>query len=234
MQSSMLVVALLVACATFAPAAASSKRADMRGPSRQYDYSAPAPRPRRRRVPVPSEHDLLDVREPPAVEDSYMSSAPDRASVDDATTLWIRTVTSGLPDAPQRVARLYARDAILWGTVSDEVRTTTDQILQYFEHFARVPGLRLIPESLRSSVQIYGNVALSSGYYSFSCSPKTPNGPPKIIHGRYTFVYRRLPTPREDGVEWEIVNHHSSTIPTPPADLGKTSGSAASSISVVA
>ena len=226
-QTSKLSKFLLIVCNTYTnitPTSASLKNVDIRRRSRHYHHSVPVKHSGYRRTSMFMDNEFIELRLPSDMKNSYMSSIPDRASVDEATILWIETVTSGLLDAPERVTRLYARDAILWGTVSDEVRTSPIQILKYFEHFARVPGLRLIPESLRSCVQIYGNIALSSGYYSFSCSPKNPNGPPKIICGRYTFVYRRLPTPREDGLVWEIVNHHSSIIPTPPSDLSNTNG----------
>ena len=234
-QKSKLAKVVFVACATnsnFTHVIASSKLTNLRGRSHQYNYSVPVRHSARRYSATLTDNKFKDFRTLSDVKESY--SVPDRTSVDDATIIWIETVTSGLIDAPQRVTRLYSRDAILWGTVSDQVRTTSDQILNYFEHFARVPGIRLIPESLRSCVQIYGNIALSSGYYSFSCSPKNPNGPPRIIHGRYSFVYRRLHTPREDGLMWEIVNHHSSIIPNPPPDLSNTNECRAGSILTIA
>ncbi len=233
-QKSKLTKFMIIFYSTCSRVIASSKNMDIRRRSRHYHHSVPVKHSTYRRTPMLTDNDLINFTRPSAMKHSYTSSVPERASVDDATILWIETVTSGLLDAPERVTRLYARDAILWGTVSDEVRTTPEKILKYFEHFARVPGLRLIPESLRSCVQIYGNIALSSGYYSFSCSSKNPNGPPKIIHGRYTFVYRRLHTPREDGVVWEIVNHHSSIIPIPPSDLTNTNGCTAGSVLMIA
>lgn len=41
-------------------------------------------------------------------------------------------MTSGAKDTPRKTADLYAKDATLWGTVSEEVRDTPEQIYAYF------------------------------------------------------------------------------------------------------
>lgn len=46
--------------------------------------------------------------------------------------VWKETVTSGTYDAPKKTAALYAEDGVLWGTVSEEVRDTPEQIYAYF------------------------------------------------------------------------------------------------------
>lgn len=48
------------------------------------------------------------------------------------TVVWKDTVTLGTPDAPTKTCALYASDAVLWGTVSEEVRETPEQIYDYF------------------------------------------------------------------------------------------------------
>lgn len=48
------------------------------------------------------------------------------------TIVWKDTVTLGTEDAPKKTAALYAPDAVLWGTVSEEVRETPEQIYDYF------------------------------------------------------------------------------------------------------
>ena len=48
------------------------------------------------------------------------------------TAVWKDTVTMGKADTPRKVADLYAPDATLWGTVSEEVRDTPEQIYAYF------------------------------------------------------------------------------------------------------
>lgn len=46
--------------------------------------------------------------------------------------MWKDTVTMGKEDTPRKVADLYAPDATLWGTVSEEVRDSPEQIYAYF------------------------------------------------------------------------------------------------------
>lgn len=48
------------------------------------------------------------------------------------TIVWKETVTEGEKDTPRKTADLYAKDAVLWGTVSEEVRETPEQIYDYF------------------------------------------------------------------------------------------------------
>lgn len=38
----------------------------------------------------------------------------------------------GTQDAPKKTAALYALDGVLWGTVSEEVRDTPQEIYNYF------------------------------------------------------------------------------------------------------
>ena len=57
---------------------------------------------------------------------------PDRKGVEKTTVRWKDTVTLGTPDASRRTADLYALDAVLWGTVSEEVRDTPAEIYDYF------------------------------------------------------------------------------------------------------
>lgn len=56
----------------------------------------------------------------------------DRKNVELTTVRWKDTVTLGTSDAPKKTAGLYASDGILWGTVSEEVRDTPQEIYDYF------------------------------------------------------------------------------------------------------
>lgn len=56
----------------------------------------------------------------------------DRNGVEATTVRWKDTVTMGTPDAPRKTADLYAMDGVLWGTVSEEVRDTPEEIYDYF------------------------------------------------------------------------------------------------------
>lgn len=73
-----------------------------------------------------------------------LSWRADKIAVAATTTSWTHTVALGTYDAPRKTADLYAKDAILWGTevcgpdddlwgtVSETVRDTPEQIYAYF------------------------------------------------------------------------------------------------------
>jgi uncharacterized protein (TIGR02246 family) len=120
-----------------------------------------------------------------------------------ATAEWAETFNTR---DPVRIAALYAPDAVFWGTVSPTIRTTAEQILEYFVSSAkRRPTLRM---SLgEQHVRVYGDTAFNSGYYT---SRYVQDGQEIVTPMRFTFAYRM-----QDG-RWMIVNHHSSRIPAAP------------------
>lgn len=113
---------------------------------------------------------------------------------------WIQAVTTTDPDT---VVKLYAKDAVFWGTVSPFLRTTPEGTKDYFEHFMRFEHLNAI--YYKPMVRVYDNIAINSGYYTFFYEK---DGKMMSIPARYTFVYRK----NGDG-EWEIIDHHSSAVP---------------------
>ncbi|CAM9356947.1 unnamed protein product [Scytosiphon promiscuus] len=137
----------------------------------------------------------------------------DRRGVEQTTIRWKDTVTMGTPDAPRKTANLYALDGVLWGTVSEEVRDTPEEIYDYFDYFARLPKLRL-SEFTPVSVRVYGDFATQAGTYTFAWSGE--DGAPKEKRARFSFTFRRDP---ESPTAWTIVEHHSSSMPTSPAQL---------------
>jgi len=125
------------------------------------------------------------------------------AQVAAATAEWISTFNTR--DAT-RISALYAPDAILWGTVSQTIRTTPGEILDYFEESsARRPNLRMTLGEYH--VRLYGDIAINSGYYS---SRNPVEGKDVMVPMRFTFTYRR------QGDRWMIVNHHSSRFASTP------------------
>ena len=125
------------------------------------------------------------------------------AQVAAATTEWITTFNTR---DPVRISALYARDAILWGTVSKTIRTTPEEILEYFEESsAKRPNLRMFLGEYH--VRLYGDIATNSGYYT---SRNPVDGQEVVIPMRFTFTYRR------EGDRWMIVNHHSSRFAAAP------------------
>lgn len=125
------------------------------------------------------------------------------AQVAAATAEWISTFNTR--DAA-RISALYAPDAILWGTVSQTIRTTPSEILEYFEESsAKRPYLRMTLGEYH--VRLYGDIAINSGYYS---SRNPVEGKDVVIPMRFTFTYRK------QGDRWMIVNHHSSRFASTP------------------
>ncbi len=125
-----------------------------------------------------------------------------RAQVAAATAEWISTFNTR--DA-KRIAALYAPDGILWGTVSKTIRTTPEEILEYFqESAANRPQLRMFLGE--HHVRLFGDIATNSGYYT---SRNPVDGKEVVTPLRFSFTYRR------EGGRWVIVNHHSSRFAGP-------------------
>ncbi|MEX0173035.1 SgcJ/EcaC family oxidoreductase [Streptomyces sp. LMG1-1-1.1] len=105
---------------------------------------------------------------------------------------------------PEKVADLYADDAVLLPTASPRIRTNHAEIADYFEHFLQKKPRG---EKVRSVIHVLdGNSALDAGVYRFHLTdPET--GVTKAVDARYTYEYEK-----RDG-SWLIVNHHSSVLP---------------------
>ncbi len=125
----------------------------------------------------------------------------DAASVLEAFEQWIEAVTSG---EPQKVTKLYDKEAVFWGTVSPYIRNSPEETLHYFKIFMQFEQLQAIYH--HPHIRVYGDIAVNSGYYTFFYER---NGQMHSIPARYTFVYRR------EGNAWLIIDHHSSAMPAP-------------------
>ena len=99
---------------------------------------------------------------------------------------------------PKQVAALYAADAILLPTVSNQVRHNHAEIEDYFAHFLAKGPQGVINES---NVRIFGDIAINSGVYTFTFKDGVS------VQARFTYVYRW------DGQGWLITEHHSSAMP---------------------
>lgn len=105
-----------------------------------------------------------------------------------------------------KAASLYDSDAILWGTVSPTIITTSSGVRQYFERAcATSPQPKVVLGDQR--VRVYGDTAINSGTYTFTIFV---GGQPRQNPARFSFTYRK-----KDG-QWVILDHHSSAIPAPP------------------
>ncbi|MEV7579343.1 SgcJ/EcaC family oxidoreductase [Streptomyces erythrochromogenes] len=114
---------------------------------------------------------------------------------------WNKALQTG---DPRKVADLYARDAVLLPTVSNEIRTDRAEIVDYFEHFLRN---KPVGTKIETRVNVLdGDSAIDTGVYAFTLTdPKT--GAKSTVKARYTYAYEK-----RNGT-WLIVNHHSSKMP---------------------
>lgn len=100
------------------------------------------------------------------------------------------------------VSMLYAHDAVLLATLSNEVRPNHEKIEDYFVHFLeKKPQGRIDSRS----ISIGCNTASDTGLYTFTLHEK--NGKIKEVPARYSFVYEY------DDDQWLIEHHHSSLMP---------------------
>ncbi|CAN0262222.1 unnamed protein product [Scytosiphon promiscuus] len=154
---------------------------------------------------------------PTVISPAMKKPKTDQKDVAATTVVWKDTVTSGAKDTPRKTADLYAKDATLWGTVSEEVRDTPEQIYAYFDYFARLPKLRLM-EYTPVAVRVYGEFAVQAGTYTFAWQGE--DGETIEKRARFSFTFRRDPSSPQ---KWVIVEHHSSSMPTAPAGLKRAS-----------
>ncbi|MER5215738.1 SgcJ/EcaC family oxidoreductase [Streptomyces sp. NPDC002838] len=125
------------------------------------------------------------------------------------TTKQVATVFDGWNAAlqtgdPEKVADLYAKDAVLLPTLSNKVRGDRAGIVDYFEHFlANKP----VGKKIESHINVLdGDSAIDAGVYEFTLTDHD-TGKKNVVQARYTYEYEK-----RDG-KWLIVNHHSSAMP---------------------
>lgn len=119
----------------------------------------------------------------------------DNADIEQLFDRWNDSLRSG--DA-HKVADNYVSDAVLLPTVSNKVRLTDAERVDYFEHFLeKKPEGKIDTRTIRLGC----NKAIDTGTYTFTFADKTE------VSARYTFTYVW------DGEEWKITSHHSSAMP---------------------
>jgi uncharacterized protein (TIGR02246 family) len=128
------------------------------------------------------------------------SAKPTKAQIAELFVRWNDTLATG--DA-EKVADLYAPDAVLLPTVSPKIRTTHEEIVDYFEHFLlRKP----VGEKVRTVIDVLDeDNAIDTGIYRFTLTGQ--DGTRTEVEARYTYVYEKI------GDRWLIINHHSSVLP---------------------
>ena len=108
---------------------------------------------------------------------------------------WNNSLQTG--DA-HKVAENYLSDAVLLPTLSNKVRKSDAERVDYFEHFLeKKPVGKIESRTIRTGC----NKATDSGVYTFTFADKSS------VKARYTFTYVW------DGKAWKISSHHSSAMP---------------------
>ena len=121
-------------------------------------------------------------------------------NMNNALKTWIDLVS--IQDM-EGVVNLYADDALLLGTFSDEIRIGENKIREYFEYFLSQKPKALIVESNKQVIN--DNSFIINGFYDFEVD--STNGDRKTIHARFTFVFEK----QNDA--FKILSHHSSVMP---------------------
>ena len=134
-----------------------------------------------------------------AAEAAKQDEKPAPAQIQALFADWNTALATG---DPQKVADRYAPNAVLLPTVSNQVRSTRAEIVDYFEHFLQSKPSGTILDSHVAVLD--ADDAIDAGTYRFAL---TKDGKPTTVDARYTFVYEKI-----DG-KWLIVNHHSSAMP---------------------
>ena len=101
------------------------------------------------------------------------------------------------------IVRLYADEAVLWGTFSDIIRDSSKLIEEYFGKLLEKDNLRVEWDTVHS--QTYNGFHLYSGTYEFSYTASKR----VTLPARFTFAIGH----DKDGV-FRILAHHSSLIPS--------------------
>ena len=120
-----------------------------------------------------------------------------------ATVTWGQTLGRNDPD---EMVRLYAPDAVLWGTLSPTLRADRDAMRDYFvTAFKTLPSLKVtFGDQL---IRVYGSTAVNTGYYTFTY---LRDGQTATLPARYSFTFVK------NADKWIIVDHHSSAMPNAP------------------
>jgi len=102
-----------------------------------------------------------------------------------------------------RVVEQYAPDAVLWGTFAQEIITTREGLVEYFDRaFQTQPRPTVELQSV--SVQVLDGFAVASGAYLLRFAV---NDHVQSMPARFTFALSN----KVD--HWTIVSHHSSAMP---------------------
>ena len=119
----------------------------------------------------------------------------------------VRAWEEAFDDKPNRanLYKLYAKDAVLWGTSRREPAQGHEAIRRYFARSSTKGRALTLKYEKPMLIRVDGDTAVNSGRYVASFKNKAGETIQRAL--RYTITYRRI-----DG-EWQIVAHHSSRMP---------------------
>lgn len=102
----------------------------------------------------------------------------------------------------ENLVQLYDPCAVLLPTLAENMIKNQEDRWAYFTMLMQNPNLNV--EVNESHVRIVSDIAINSGFYTFSFDK---DGNRMEIPSRFTFIYKKKPT------GWMIIDHHSSQIP---------------------
>lgn len=135
----------------------------------------------------------------PAATPAAAPALPSEQEIAALFPVWNAALATG---DPEKVADLYAPEAVLLPTVSNQVRTDRDAIADYFVKFLKSKPQGKIDQEHIDVLD--ADTAVNTGVYTFSL---TQDGRPQEVQARFTYVYELI------GGKWLIANHHSSAMP---------------------
>ena len=118
------------------------------------------------------------------------------AEIEGLFTKWNKALVSGDPD---KIVRLYATNAILLPTLSKKPRVNHSEIRDYFANTFMPCG----PSGpiVKAYARLFTDIAIFSGIFAFDFRNQS------TAQIRKSFVYQWT------GLEWLIIEHHSSLMP---------------------
>lgn len=130
--------------------------------------------------------------------------ADDKADVTAAMEAWKSGLSEACSKDASHILPLYAEDGVLWGTISQTIRSDKAGLTDYFVTACKkLPKLSV--EFKDPLIRVYGgDTAINSGYYTFSYEK---DGQMVQLPARYSFTYVKT------GGKWLIADHHSSAMP---------------------
>lgn len=121
-----------------------------------------------------------------------------KASEQDVASLFTKWNDSLATGDSKKVSDLYVSDAVLLPTLSNQVRLTDQERINYFNDFMKKGPQGKIDSR---TIRIGCNKAIDTGVYTFTFKDNSN------VTARYTFTYVW------DGKDWKISTHHSSAMP---------------------